>query len=1018
MATTTPSRPSLSKKSPFSTSRPSLDSPSVFGRLQEAALALLPQRRASPVKSRSASTTTPATLSAKKSSPFYALSSSRHKPSLSSPAAVQVTSPLGNKALPPQKPLPTTPPPLPPKSAPATPSYALGTRSSSSKAPAVPQVSQSLRSRPTIPFASSSSLTKPTAASSARSRPPVPVATPSSSSTSTVRTSGHTRTLSKSRPEPSTPSSPTSSGNKTPTLLSSMTSRLRASPSPNPESKRESPELRISSPIHNRPRFPNRTPISPPSAFSMKSTTNLPASSTTSQSLTRRRSKTFPSPSDPEAPVPPSTSPPQTETLSRPLRTANRILEAFDPSPRMNDSPEPIVPMAARSKSTSPTPIRPARPIRASSDNAFMAIPSQSKSPSTHRIVPSAASIEASATRVRPAISGPSRTLPSSRSSTLISPSHASRPSLDQSLPPPPRTRQPLSPTLSSSGVSAQTRRRPTLRPIQTTPIDAKEVSNPITIVKAPSPVTPETQPSSASPKTPATYVEPSSYFTSDEESRPRKRGAFKGLFGRKRPDSLVSSSSAVTGSGTSNASLAFGVGRAPPMRQPKAPSTFGGVAEEEELMMMPPSFNLQTRRGIRRVAEIPYPVSFEELALQGEKHTHELLSLVRQQKAYHFTQMDNFAKLKNILDIGCGRGYWLMDAAKECKHANLVGFDIADVFMSPSDMRIKRGLNESQISRIEFVQGNFFNTLPFPSDQFDYIRLAFLELAIPSAKWVPLLKEAWRVLKAGGHIEVVIESQLFPTVWSYNKRREQEELEQEFRTMLAQREIPEVTNIGEKMFFDAFARVQTHQHVSVCIAPRAVGRTSLDASPRNFGSMRSMHSPMHSPWSSEPVVPSGMVSPTPFGRPSLDRSGSSMDVLPPSGQLVTSKTCSVPGIVISPDTFIPVSEDTLYTYASHGAMILNATRLASFYDKYPDASLDNYETEWRAHVARYWQYETETRSRLGFRQNQFGDDDDEMPTIPAGARWKWAKCEDDLERPLEIRRFRAWSLSKPLGSR
>ncbi|KAG8845482.1 hypothetical protein FRB91_001731 [Serendipita sp. 411] len=934
MATTTPSRPSLSKKSPFSTSRPSLDSPSVFGRLQEAALALLPQRRASPVKSRSASTTTPATLSAKKSSPFYALSSSRHKPSLSSPAAVQVTSPLGNKALPPQKPLPTTPPPLPPKSAPATPSYALGTRSSSSKAPAVPQVSQSLRSRPTIPFASSSSLTKPTAASSARSRPPVPVATPSSSSTSTVRTSGHTRTLSKSRPEPSTPSSPTSSGNKTPTLLSSMTSRLRASPSPNPESKRESPELRISSPIHNRPRFPNRTPISPPSAFSMKSTTNLPASSTTtSQSLTRRRSKTFPSPSDPEAPVPPSSSPPQTETLSRPLRTANRILEAFDPSPRMNDSPEPIVPMAARSKSTSPTPIRPARPIRASSDNAFMAIPSQSKSPSTHRIVPSAASIEASATR-------------------------------------------------------------------------------------APSPVTPETQPSSASPKTPATYVEPSSYFTSDEESRPRKRGAFKGLFGRKRPDSLVSSSSAVTGSGTSNASLAFGVGRAPPMRQPKAPSTFGGVAEEEELMMMPPSFNLQTRRGIRRVAEIPYPVSFEELALQGEKHTHELLSLVRQQKAYHFTQMDNFAKLKNILDIGCGRGYWLMDAAKECKHANLVGFDIADVFMSPSDMRIKRGLNESQISRIEFVQGNFFNTLPFPSDHFDYIRLAFLELAIPSAKWVPLLKEAWRVLKAGGHIEVVIESQLFPTVWSYNKRREQEELEQEFRTMLAQREIPEVTNIGEKMFFDAFARVQTHQHVSVCIAPRAVGRTSLDASPRNFGSMRSMHSPMHSPWSSEPVVPSGMVSPTPFGRPSLDRSGSSMDVLPPSGQLVTSKTCSVPGIVISPDTFIPVSEDTLYTYASHGAMILNATRLASFYDKYPDASLDNYETEWRAHVARYWQYETETRSRLGFRQNQFGDDDDEMPTIPAGARWKWAKCEDDLERPLEIRRFRAWSLSKPLGSR
>ncbi|KAG8808699.1 hypothetical protein FRC17_003822, partial [Serendipita sp. 399] len=603
MASTTPSRPSLSKKSPFSTSRPSLESPSVFGRLQEAALALLPQRRASPIKTRSASTATTATLPAKRSFPFSALSPSRHKPSLSSPAAVQATSsaPLGNKALPPQKPLPTTPPPLPPKSAPVsravTPSYALGTQSTAAKAPAVPLVTQSLRSsRPTIPFASSSSLMKPTAASSARSRPAVPMATSSTSSTSTVRSPSHARTLSKSRPEPSTPSSPFGSETKTPTLISSMTSKLRASPSPNPESKRETSELRISSPTQLRPRLPNKTPTSPPpSAFAMKSPT-VPA---LSRSLPRKRSKTFPDPSEPNAPIPPSASPSQTQDLSRSMKTANRILEAFESSPRMNDIPEPFSSTTSRSKSTSPTPIRPARPIRISSENAFMSIPSQSKAPTNNRIIPSAASIEASATRVRPALSGPSKSLPSSRSATLISTGHASRPSLDQSLPPPPR--KPLSPTVASSAINAQTRRRPNLRPIQTTPIDAREFSSPVTPIKAPSPVTPETQPSSASPKTPATYVEPSSYVTSDEESRPRRRAApFKGLFGRKRPDSIVSSSTAVSGmtnSGTSNGSLAFGVGRAPPMRQPKAPSTFGGLQEEDETL----PFNLQMRRGIRR---------------------------------------------------------------------------------------------------------------------------------------------------------------------------------------------------------------------------------------------------------------------------------------------------------------------------------------------------------------------------------------------------------------------------------
>jgi len=430
-----------------------------------------------------------------------------------------------------------------------------------------------------------------------------------------------------------------------------------------------------------------------------------------------------------------------------------------------------------------------------------------------------------------------------------------------------------------------------------------------------------------------------------------------------------------------------------------------------------------QTRHGIKRhahpVSEVPYPISFEEMVLQGEKHTQELLATVLQQKAWRFTPMDNMSKLKNVLDIGCGRGYWLTEAVKECKNANLVGFDIADVFFTPQDMRHRLRLSDSQIARIEFVQGNFFNTLPFASDRFEYIRLAFLELAIPESKWVPLLKEAWRVLKPGGHIEVIIESQLFPTVWSYDKLPVQEELESEFRTMLEARDIPPATNIGEKMFFDAFARVQTHKHVSVCIAPRPAGRSSLDGptSPAKFSSLRSVHSP----WSSEPMMSSGMSSPspTPFGRPSLDRSRTSIDVLPPAGGLVTSKTCSVPGIVVSPDVFIPVSEDVLFTYASHGAMILNATRLASFSDKFPDAMPDEYEEEWQKHVERYWKYERNNRRRLGFRMNQFDDDDDDVPIVgPTQGRWKWAKCDDDLERPLEIRRFRAWSLSKPTPSR
>ena len=44
---------------------------------------------------------------------------------------------------------------------------------------------------------------------------------------------------------------------------------------------------------------------------------------------------------------------------------------------------------------------------------------------------------------------------------------------------------------------------------------------------------------------------------------------------------------------------------------------------------------------------------------------------------------------------------------ANHLEQGNLFGFDLVNVFMKPDELRIKRGLNESQIARIEFVQGN-----------------------------------------------------------------------------------------------------------------------------------------------------------------------------------------------------------------------------------------------------------------------------------------------------------------------
>lgn len=238
-----------------------------------------------------------------------------------------------------------------------------------------------------------------------------------------------------------------------------------------------------------------------------------------------------------------------------------------------------------------------------------MSIPSRARSPGSNRIMPSAAAIEAAtASRQRQ---------PPLKVQTVRNPvanSSAGRASFDQSLPPPPR--KPLSPTTATNPNPIQPRKlaRPPLRPIQT-----KAVSEPnvIAVNKSPSPETPDTQPSSPSPKTPVAPYAETNYLTSDDEGSRKKRG-LRSLFNRKRPDSLVSSSSYLSASGTSNASAVLnGVSSRQQLRQ-KGPGTFGGLPEEDEVPML----NTQMRHGIKRhahpPAEVPYPVSFEEMVLQG----------------------------------------------------------------------------------------------------------------------------------------------------------------------------------------------------------------------------------------------------------------------------------------------------------------------------------------------------------------------------------------------------------------
>ncbi|KAI8978791.1 hypothetical protein BD414DRAFT_538707 [Trametes punicea] len=110
------------------------------------------------------------------------------------------------------------------------------------------------------------------------------------------------------------------------------------------------------------------------------------------------------------------------------------------------------------------------------------------------------------------------------------------------------------------------------------------------------------------------------------------------------------------------------------------------------------------------------------------------------------------------VLDLGCGTGTWILDAAREWKNSHFVGLDI--VPLHPDLVQVG---SFDLASRITWVQANFLERLPFPNEEFDYVRLVRVARGVPEDKWDGLLEEITRVMKPGGAFEMWEEDLRFP---------------------------------------------------------------------------------------------------------------------------------------------------------------------------------------------------------------------------------------------------------------
>ncbi|CCM00104.1 uncharacterized protein FIBRA_02131 [Fibroporia radiculosa] len=115
----------------------------------------------------------------------------------------------------------------------------------------------------------------------------------------------------------------------------------------------------------------------------------------------------------------------------------------------------------------------------------------------------------------------------------------------------------------------------------------------------------------------------------------------------------------------------------------------------------------------------------------------------------------------RKVLDIGCGNGIWVIEAAKKWMDTQFVGIDLEKC--QPDLTRPEYEL-ENYSQRIEWQHIDFLEPLPFATGEFDFVRFCVIGLAVPEDEWQYLIEECARVLAPNGVLEAIEEDLIFPS--------------------------------------------------------------------------------------------------------------------------------------------------------------------------------------------------------------------------------------------------------------
>ncbi|KAJ7654603.1 hypothetical protein DFH06DRAFT_1047341 [Mycena polygramma] len=193
----------------------------------------------------------------------------------------------------------------------------------------------------------------------------------------------------------------------------------------------------------------------------------------------------------------------------------------------------------------------------------------------------------------------------------------------------------------------------------------------------------------------------------------------------------------------------------AEPMNDPEVSYGEWDMSNRESMLIQPPSPNVVTKIG-------QYPLdAYDAGLIENDRQTLELLRKLNSTNTPSFHNYGGRPP-QAVLDLGCGAGHWMLDAAMAWRNSGtqIFGMDMVDITKGLWPIAHRHGIADN----LKFVRGNFVKqALPFPDASFQLVRMANLALCMPQEKWEFVLDQVWRVLAVGGRLEFIDDHVFFP---------------------------------------------------------------------------------------------------------------------------------------------------------------------------------------------------------------------------------------------------------------